>query len=111
MATPGDEEVIRLGSSVYAENCATCHHQNGEGNLLLFPALNGSALVTGEPPTAVIQTVLFGRREMPSFGDALSPEQLAAVISYIRNTWGNHAPVVRPEQVQQQIEAGAAGGA
>ncbi|HXF60053.1 MAG TPA: cytochrome c [Caldilineaceae bacterium] len=94
-----DDELIALGQSLYTVNCAPCHQSNGEGNLPYFPALNGNALVTADPPTALIRTVLHGRREMPAFASALSDLELAAILSYVRNAWSNNASVVRPDQI------------
>lgn len=101
MTTPelGDDELIALGQSLYTVNCAPCHRPNGEGNLPYFPALNGNALVTANPPTALIRTVLHGRREMPAFATALSDLELAAILSYVRDAWSNNASVVRPDQI------------
>jgi mono/diheme cytochrome c family protein len=94
-----DTELIRWGQQLYEVNCSACHRSNGEGHLRYFPALNGNALVTAEPPTALINTVLHGRREMPAFAADLSSRELAAILSYIRNAWSNQAAIVQPDQI------------
>lgn len=93
-------QLIDWGEAVYATNCAPCHQPNGEGNLRLFPALNGNALVTASQPTALIQTVLHGRGVMPAFASTLSNQELAAVLSYVRNAWNNEAAPISGEQIR-----------
>ena len=100
-----DEALIAFGANLYATNCASCHQPNGEGNLGQFPALNRNAFVTVSDPTAVIQTVLYGRQIMPAFAPALTPLEVAAVISYVRNAWDNQAATVTVEQVRSVQEA------
>lgn len=94
-----DAERIRWGQQLYEVNCSACHRSNGEGHLRYFPALNGNALVTADPPTALINTVLHGRREMPAFAADLPSEELAAILSYIRNAWSNEASMIQPDQI------------
>ena len=96
---------IQIGKGVYINNCAPCHHANGEGNLNRFPALNRNAFVTVSDPTAVIDTVLHGREVMPAFEDGLTAQEMAAAISYIRNAWNNQASVVSAAQVREAQEA------
>lgn len=96
-----DAEAFELGAQLYAVNCAPCHQANGEGNLNRFPALNNNALVTARNPQALLQTVLYGRGVMPGFAPTLNNREIAAVLSYIRNTWSNSAPVIAPSQVDE----------
>ncbi|MCE7984345.1 MAG: hypothetical protein DYG89_24490 [Caldilinea sp. CFX5] len=102
-----ETELISTGEQVYTQECASCHQLNGAGTSS-YPALNNNAVVTDEEPTAVISTILLGRGEMPAFADTLSPEQIAAVASYIRNAWDNNAAVVMPAQVNQVADGGSA---
>jgi len=83
-----DELKIR-GEKVYTANCAACHQATGMGVPGAFPALNGSKIATG-PKEAHINTVLNGRpgTAMASFKH-LSDTEIAAVITYERNAWGN----------------------
>lgn len=103
-----DEALIAFGANLYATNCAPCHQPNGEGNLGQFPALNRNAFVTVSDPTAVLQTVLYGRQIMPAFAPTLTPLEVAAVISYVRNAWDNQAATVTVEQVRTVQEAHSA---
>lgn len=91
--------VIRQGAQLFALNCAPCHQPNGEGTLRTFPALNGNALVTAPNPQGLIEVVLHGRNIMPSFAGRLSAQEIAAILSYMRTAWRNHAPPITTEQV------------
>lgn len=88
---------MAMGETVYEEQCARCHGSDGEGTSGV-PALAGNTTVTGEP-VAVIQTVLQGPGTMPSFRGRLNDEEIAAVITYVRNTWGNDAPAISADDV------------
>jgi mono/diheme cytochrome c family protein len=92
------EYLIQDGESVYLENCARCHNLDGQGFPRIYPNLAGNPLVTLHDSAPVIETVLNGQGSMPAFKNSLSAEELASVISYIRNTWGNNASVVFPKQ-------------
>lgn len=84
------EGLMERGEQVYATNCAACHNADGSGIPPAFPALKGSAIATG-PIEEHIDVVLNGRpgTYMAAFGPQLSPVELAAVITYERNAWGN----------------------
>ncbi|GMQ89486.1 MAG: hypothetical protein BMS9Abin09_0976 [Gammaproteobacteria bacterium] len=83
--------VLENGRFLYRRNCAGCHLLSGEGQITLgAPRLKGSAVVKG--PVAVhIDFALQGRNVMPPFANILDDEQLAAVLSYQRNAWGNNS--------------------
>jgi len=85
------------GQTIYANNCAACHQANGEGIPGAFPALKASPLVLGDGE-ALLRVVLEGRGGMPTFNGSLSDGQVAAVVNYIRNEWGNQASAVTAEQ-------------
>jgi len=82
-------ELMTRGKEVYTANCAACHQAGGEGLPGTFPPLKGSAVATG-PVAAHLAVVLHGRpgTAMPSFAQ-LSDLDLAAVVTYERNAWGN----------------------
>jgi cytochrome c oxidase subunit 2 len=84
------EELMTKGAEVYARSCAACHGGQGEGMGSVFPALAGSAIATGDM-AAHIDIVLKGKSgtAMQAFGVQLSEVDLAAVITYERNAWGN----------------------
>ena len=86
------------GDVVYANNCAACHQPKGEGIAGPFPALAANKLVTG-PPDALTITVLVGRGGMPAFKNELNDTDMAALLTYIRTTWGNQASPVTPADV------------
>ncbi|MFC3108500.1 cytochrome c oxidase subunit II [Undibacterium arcticum] len=93
------DELKQRGEKVYATNCVACHQATGKGVPGAFPALDGSAVVSG-PKAAQIQLVLNGKNAMPSW-KALSDTELAAVITYTRNNWSNKAQqnIVQPAEV------------
>jgi mono/diheme cytochrome c family protein len=93
------EQLISRGEVVYWEYCAECHQRDGSGWSDLYPRLAGNPIVTLHDPVPLIKTVLFGQGSMPAFQDRLNPDDLAAVISYIRNAWGNRALPVSARQV------------
>lgn len=93
-------DLIARGEKVFNANCAACHQSNGTGNAAAkIPALVGDAVVLG-PHVAQIDVVLNGRNGMPSWKH-LSDTDIAAAITYTRNSWGNKTtePVVQPAQV------------
>jgi cytochrome c oxidase subunit 2 len=95
------KELIARGEKVYAANCVACHQANGRGTPPAFPPLAGAKLVTG-PKEGHIDMVLNGKPNtaMAPFGKQLSDTEIAAVISFERNSWGNKAAVVQPAEVK-----------
>ncbi|MGQ9921999.1 MAG: c-type cytochrome [Desulfobacca sp.] len=93
------------GEKVYAARCADCHRRHGQGLPNIFPALANNSFVTGDP-LGVIQVILAGRRgsmgRMPAWQAILNDQEIAAVVTYIRQAWGNQAEAVTPEQVAAQ---------
>ncbi len=89
------------GEKVYASNCVACHQANGQGIKGNFPALDGSKLVVGAKD-AQIALMLAGRQgtAMQSFKQ-LSDTELAAVVTYTRNNWGNSTgDMVQPSEIK-----------
>ena len=98
------------GAALYSDRCGACHVSNGAGIAGLFPRLAGAPLVQSADATSLIRVVLMGDRAgatavaptapaMPSFAWNLSDEQIANVLTYVRNTWGNAAEPVQPSDV------------
>ena len=90
------------GENVYAANCAACHQPTGKGLPPTFPALDGSKIATGDK-AAHIDRVLNGKpgTAMVAFGKQLSDTDIAAVITYERNAWGNNkGDMVQPAEVK-----------
>ena len=118
-----EAEVYRLGSEVFHReaHCVTCHQPNGQGMQNIYPPLVNSAWVTGNPDRLIKLTLhgLWGPMEvngvvydpakgvppMTAFKAILKDEEVAAVLTYVRNTWGNAASVVTPDQVKAVREA------
>lgn len=88
---------VSLGSEVFAEHCSSCHGSSGEGGF--GPALAGNDALSDA--SGVIDQVLEGGGGMPGFG-RLSDEDVAAVLSYVRSSWGNGFGPVAPEDVAAQ---------
>jgi len=77
------------GERLYRKRCAGCHLSSGAGQLTLgAPALKNSAVARGSVE-GLMTTVLFGRGTMPAFRTSLQDADLALILSYVRNAWGN----------------------
>jgi len=90
------------GEKVYLSTCVACHQQTGLGMPPTFPALKGGELTTG-PVAGHIDRVMNGKQgtAMVAFKDQLSDQDLADVITYERNAWGNNTgTVVTPDQIK-----------
>jgi mono/diheme cytochrome c family protein len=109
-ADPPAQGVMKSGAQIYADECSACHASDGKGAAGLFPSLSGSSVVQQIDPTSVLHVVLRGALSvgtqsaptapaMPQFGWILNDEQVAAVVTYIRNSWGNLAPPVSADKV------------
>lgn len=97
---PNGQELYTYGHSVYFEYCAECHQTDGTGIPNIVPRLKGNPIVTLADPSPIIETVEYGQGSMHSFRNTLTQDDVAAVLTYIRNTWGNHAVPVSPKQIQ-----------
>jgi len=96
------DELMEHGKSVYATSCAACHQANGEGIANVFPALKGSAIATGDVAKH-IDIVVHGKAgtAMQAFGPQLNDADLAALVTYERNAWGNDTgDVVQPADIK-----------
>ena len=84
------EELIARGEKTYQTTCAACHQAEGQGLPPMFPALKGSKIATG-PQVEHLRIVFNGKpgTAMAAFGKQLSEVDIAAVITYERNAWGN----------------------
>jgi cytochrome c oxidase subunit II len=94
-------DLVSRGEKVYASNCVACHQAQGQGTpAMKAPALAGNKNITGREETP-IDTVLHGRPNtaMQSFKQ-LSDTEIAAVVTYVRNSWGNKASDVQPAEVK-----------
>lgn len=95
------EELKARGEKIYAANCAACHQPDGKGLPGVFPALAGSKVATG-PAREHLAIVLHGRpgTAMAAYQDQLNDADLAAVITYERESWGNAGGPVQPVDVK-----------
>lgn len=95
------EELMVRGEEVYDRSCSGCHQPDGNGIPGVFPALKGSPIALG-PPEGHIGVLIHGvpGSAMQSFADQLSEVDIAAVVHYERNAWGNDVgDVVQPVDV------------
>ncbi|RQM48999.1 cytochrome c oxidase subunit II [Paraburkholderia bannensis] len=91
-------ELKERGAKVYAANCAVCHQPTGKG-AGAFPALDGSKVANG-PIAEHVSIVLHGKNAMPSWAPTLNDVEIASVITFERNSWGNHmGDLLQPRQV------------
>ncbi len=99
-ATPADESdhVVR-GQGIFETACIACHQPGGVGIEGIYPPLDGNPLITLEDPTYVVSVVLNGRGGMPRFAGTYDDEEIAAVVSYVRQAWSNDAPPVGADEV------------
>ncbi len=106
------EQLMSLGKIVYGKYCIACHQTNGQGIPPSYPPLNNNRSITMDVPNNPIRTVLHGGFPpstqgnprpygMPPFGQLLSDEEIAAVVSYIRNSWSNEAGYVTTVDVNR----------
>ncbi len=94
-------ELIAKGEEVYARNCVACHQTNGEGIPPAFPSLVGQGIPVG-PIADHIDILLYGRAgtAMQAFGQQLNAAEIAAVVTYTRNAWGNNMQdSVQPKEI------------
>jgi cytochrome c oxidase subunit 2 len=95
-------DLMAKGEKVYQKNCAACHKADGSGMKGVFPAIAGSALATGALP-GHLDIVMVGKpgTAMQGFAPQLSDLDLAAVITYQRNAFGNNTgDVVQPKDIK-----------
>jgi len=81
-----DRDLFGLGQTLYADHCAFCHGESGEGTPPTFPALSGNERL--ENSALVANNIRQGAGNMPPF-PALTAEQVSALTEYVRNAWAN----------------------
>ena len=97
------DELMSVGEEVFIKHCATCHERDGMGQGSKYPALNGSAIATGPVEDHLIR-VMNGKTdtEMQAWAPQLSDLEIAAVISYERNSWDNiSGDIIQPITVYE----------
>jgi mono/diheme cytochrome c family protein len=109
---PPPEASMKAGAAVYAHACIACHEADGSGAPHIYPPLPGNANLQSADPASTLRIILDGAQtvttarapntgSMPAYAKQLSDQQIADVTNYIRNAWGNAAPVVTPAQVEK----------
>lgn len=95
------------GAALYSNTCAACHQADGKGLPGAFPPLAGSAIVNDADPGQLIRIILQGYDARPEYGvmapfaDVLGDEEIAAIATHERSSWGNQAPAVTAEEVKK----------
>ena len=101
--TPAEQARFAAGRQQYTASCAGCHQAAGTGLTGVAKSLVGSRWVLGNPE-ALIRILLHGKEGemlMPAVGSTLTPDQIAAVLTYVRRSWGNGATAVTPTQASE----------
>ena len=110
------DRVMTLGADVYRKYCVDCHRTTGAGIPPAYPPLDGNRSLTMRSAVNPIRMVLNGGYPpgtagnprpygMPPYRLTLNDDEVAAVVSYIRNSWGNHAGFVSPVEVDRYRSA------
>ena len=117
--------MMAAGRAIYRDQCAACHELDGSGVPDLFPALRAAPSVRAEDPASLIRVLIDGAKTastdkaptgpgMPSYAWQLNDSQMAAVLTYVRNSWGNAAAPVAESAIsirqdQRGIKASESG--
>jgi mono/diheme cytochrome c family protein len=107
-----NDPTMAAGAAIYRDQCSACHGLDGKGISELFPSIADSSMVRSDDPTTSIRIVLRGARSvgtsaqptapgMPSYGRQLDDNEVAAVLTYMRNSWGGAAGQVDAGQVSK----------
>jgi mono/diheme cytochrome c family protein len=116
-AAPPPQELMKLGEKLYGQHCADCHGKNGGGaagedGSPAYPPLAGNRTLLAQEPVNAIRIVLNGGFApstagnprpygMPPYSPVLNDAEVAAVVSYVRASWGNAARMVSPADVNR----------
>lgn len=106
-ADPGQ---MRRGGAIYSDVCSACHLEKGVGQPGYFPPLGKNAVAQQDNPTGLVKILLAGSRTgpspsrpspltMPGFAWKLGDSEVADVLTYVRNSWGNRASPVSAAEV------------
>ena len=109
VVTPPPDADMAAGKAVYDHNCVSCHEADGSSAPRIYPPLPGNALLQSGDPLSTLRIILDGAQtvttrrapnpgSMPAYAKQLYDSEVADVANYIRNSWGNAAPLVTPTQ-------------
>ncbi|WP_347557313.1 cytochrome c [Robbsia sp. KACC 23696] len=98
------------GARIYMDSCAACHRLNGQGQTRVFPSLANNPMVLHDNPDSLIAVILAGSRlpstaaapsdlAMPPFKWRYDDNEVAALATFVRGAWGNHAEAVTASEV------------
>ncbi|MEN3365822.1 MAG: hypothetical protein V7606_3096 [Burkholderiales bacterium] len=107
-----NEKTLKQGAALFEKHCVDCHKTGGEGAPPHYPALAGNRGLTASEVVNPVRLTLYGGYPpstqgnprpygMPPFGNVLNDQEIAAVVSYVRNAWGNQGSMVTPAQVNR----------
>jgi mono/diheme cytochrome c family protein len=108
--TPPPETSMKAGKAIYDHACVACHEADGSSAPHIYPPLPGNANLQSADPLSTLRILLDGAQtvttprapnagSMPAYARQLSDQEIADVANYIRNSWGNAAPLVTPAEV------------
>lgn len=111
-STAPDAAAMQRGAAIFSDACSSCHLSDGRGQPGYFPPLGHNAVVQQNDPSGVLHIVLAGSRvgpgtkivspmTMPSFAWKLSDREIADVLTFLRNSWGNRAPAVAADAARK----------
>ena len=106
---PPPPSLIAAGEKLYKGACVACHENDGSGAPRIYPPLPGNANLQSADPSSTLRIILDGAQtvttprapnkgSMPGYAK-MTDQEIADVTSYIRNSWGNAAPLVTADQV------------
>jgi mono/diheme cytochrome c family protein len=110
--TPPAQAGMAAGAAIYARLCIACHEADGSGAPRIYPPLPGNANLQAADPSSTLRIILDGAKtmttprapntgSMPDYARQLSDQEIADVANYVRNSWGNAAPLVTRAQARK----------
>ncbi|SHL78574.1 Cytochrome c, mono-and diheme variants [Bradyrhizobium lablabi] len=110
--TAPPQSEMAAGKAIYDHLCIACHEADGSGAPRIYPPLPGNANLQANDPASTLRIMLDGAQtvttsrapntgSMPPYAKDLSDQQIADVTNYVRNSWGNAAPLVTPAEVKK----------
>ena len=109
-AVAANDPAMVSGARLYQNNCVGCHGSDGRGETRIFPPLAGNSSLLQSSPENLVRVVLEGAQavstktaptapSMPSFAWKFDDAEIATLLTYVRNSWGNAAPPVGADSV------------